>query len=70
MTIPVQKREPKLLDRSLEALRVRHMSLRTETEKAYLGVPWWNGRRRSCRQSSRGVRRGCERDVQPAGCSR
>ena len=34
MTIPLEKREPKLLDRVREALRVRHMSLRTE--KAYL----------------------------------
>jgi integron integrase len=33
-TVPEEKREPKLLDRVREALRVRHMSLRTE--KAYL----------------------------------
>jgi integron integrase len=34
MANPLEKREPKLLDRVREALRVRHMSLRTE--KAYL----------------------------------
>jgi hypothetical protein len=33
-TVREEKREPKLLDRVREALRVRHMSLRTE--KAYL----------------------------------
>lgn len=33
-TVLEEKREPKLLDRVREALRVRHMSLRTE--KAYL----------------------------------
>jgi hypothetical protein len=33
-TVREEKREPKLLDRVREALRVRHMRLRTE--KAYL----------------------------------